>query len=137
VIALIREYKEDDINLINVLGRDLHDNYLLKLSSVGKCLVYEDNENVLGFITFDLYSDRAEVIDIIVHINHRHKGIGYALVSKMIEECKNCKNITLEVSCKNKNAIDLYKKSGFNIISTRKRYYENGSIDAYLMYKEI
>jgi ribosomal-protein-alanine N-acetyltransferase len=136
---MIREYNSNDINLINVLGRDLHDNYLFKLSEVGKCFIYEENGEILGFITFDMYDDRAELIDIIVHINHRHKGIGSKLLSCMIDECTNkgCKNITLEVRCNNECAINFYKKHNFKIISTRKRYYENGKVDAYLMYREL
>ena len=53
--------------------------------------------------------------------------------------CKNnkCKSITLEVRQNNQSAISLYKKCGFKIISTRKRYYENGQVDAYLMFREL
>ena len=39
--------------------------------------------------------------------------------------------ITLEVAVNNEPAISLYKKFGFEIISTRKNYYDN--VDAYLM----
>ena len=47
-----------------------------------------------------------------------------------------CENITLEVRVSNKVAINLYKSCGFNVVATRKRYYENGE-DAYLMLKEF
>ena len=47
-----------------------------------------------------------------------------------------CENITLEVRVSNVVAINLYKSVGFNIVATRKKYYENGE-DAYLMLKEL
>lgn len=136
---MIREYSNKDINIINILGRDLKPDYLFKLNNVGKCYIYEVEDESVGFISFDMYDDRAEIIDLVVHINHRKKGIGYELVSNAIDLCKDngCKSITLEVRCDNKPAIELYKKCGFKIISTRKRYYDNGQVDAHLMFREL
>lgn len=136
---MIREYNEKDFNIINILGRELTPNYIFKLTTVGKCFVYESDGDVLGFIILDTYSDRAEIIDVVVHINHRNKGIGSKLLECGIEKCvdNKCKSITLEVKCNNVCAVNLYKKSGFKVISTRKKYYENGTIDAYLMYREL
>jgi ribosomal-protein-alanine N-acetyltransferase len=86
-----------------------------------------------------MYDDRAEILDITVHINHRNNGIGCELINKVLEICKNngCKSITLEVRHNNESAVALYKKCGFKTISTRKRYYENGTVDAYLMFREL
>ena len=47
-----------------------------------------------------------------------------------------CENSTLEVRVSNTVAINLYKSFGYEIVTTRKRYYENGE-DAYLMLKEL
>ncbi len=136
---MIREYNENDFNNINVLGRDLDINFLLKMTPSRKCFVYEEKEELIGFITFDILADRSEIIDFIVHINHRKNGIGSLLINKTIEIAKesNCKSISLEVKSTNKPAITFYQKHEFNIVSTRKRYYENGSIDAHLMYREL
>lgn len=135
---MIREYNESDINLINVLGRDLHSDYLFEKKEFRNCYVYEEGD-LLGFITYDLFEDRAEVIDIIVHINHRHRGIGTKLLSKVIEVCSNgtCKSITLEVRDTNDFAVELYKKHGFKIVSKRKRYYDFGNVDAYVMLRDL
>lgn len=136
---MIREYKENDYNDINILGRDLDINFLLNLSPSRYCFIYEEKHTIIGFITFDILVDRSEIIDFIVHINHRKKGIGSLLIEKMVEISKqnNCKSISLEVKSTNKPAILFYKKNGFNVVSTRKRYYENGSVDAHLMYREL
>lgn len=136
---MIREYNELDFNKVNVLGRDLNINFIIKLTPERKCYIYEKNDEILGFITFDILIDRVEIIDFIVHINHRKKGIGSLLLNKAIEVSisNNCKSISLEVKSTNKNAISFYIKNNFKNVSTRKRYYENGSIDAYLLYREL
>lgn len=136
---MIREYEEKDYNFICILGRDININYVYKLSDVGKCYVYELDGEIVGFATMDLFSDRSELIDICVSLLHRNKKIGDALLKKIIEVSKNnnCKNITLEVRCDNDFAIRLYKNNEFKIVSVRKKYYSNGTIDAYLMCREL
>lgn len=136
---MLREYEDKDLNNINVLGRDLDINYLFKSRKERRCFLYEDKGETLGFITFDILSDRSEIIDMIVHINHRKHGIGFELINKAITISRElgCKSITLEVKSINKVAIEFYKKNEFKIVGTRKRYYENGSIDAHLMYREL
>ncbi len=134
---MIRKYNESDFNKLNVLGRDISDNYIFDINN--DCFVYEENDNIIGFISYKLLVDRAEIIDLFVHINYRRKLIGSKLLENMIDECKSfgCKSITLEVKVTNIAAIDLYKKYEFKIVSTRKQYYENNSIDAHLMYREL
>ena len=136
---MIVEYNKEDINQINVLGRDLNLEYLFKELDNRKCYVFKDNNNLIGFITFDLLQDRAEIIDIIVHINYRKKGIGQNLLNEAIKymQINGIKNVSLEVKVSNKEAINLYKKNDFKITTTRKNYYESGSVDAYLMCREM
>jgi ribosomal-protein-alanine N-acetyltransferase len=134
---MIREYNEMDINKINVLGRDLSSNYMFDKRS--RCLVYEDKDMLVGFVSFHLLGDRAEIVDLFVHINYRRKLIGTSLLEEMIKICEEngCKSITLEVKTNNVAGVELYKKHNFKIISTRKNYYENGTLDAHLMYREL
>ncbi len=136
---MIREYIDSDFNSVCVLGRDININYSFRISEVGKCYVYELDGSVIGFALVDLFSDRSELIYICVALAHRNKKIGDALLKKVIGVSKNngCENITLEVRCDNKFAIKLYKKNGFVVKSIRKKYYNNGQIDAYLMYREL
>lgn len=136
---MIREYKTEDINDINVLGRDLNLDYIFNEEPHRNCFVYEKSDNIIGFISFDILKDRAEIIDIIVHINHRNQGIGQELLSATLEYMaqNNIKSISLEVKVTNKEAISLYKKNNFKVTTTRKRYYESGRVDAYLMYREL
>ena len=136
---MIKEYSEKYFNYVNVLGREISSNYILNLSSVSKCFVYEEDEEIVGFILIDLFDDRAEVIDIAVSLLYRNKKIGDKLLKHIIEICKNkgCENITLEVKVNNQPAIKLYKNNGFKILSIRKKYYSNGTLDAYLMIRKL
>lgn len=57
------------------------------------------------------------------------------MLEALIEKAKETSTlITLEVNEKNISAINLYKKYGFQIIGTRKKYYDN-NFDAYIMTK--
>lgn len=134
---MIREYNENDYNKINVLGRDISNNYMFDKTS--DCFVFEENDSIIGFISYKILVDRAEIIDLFVHINYRNQSIGSKLLESMIDKCNSsgCKSITLEVKVTNIAAIELYKKYEFKIISTRKQYYENNSVDAHLMYREL
>ena len=136
---MIREYETKDFNFVSIIGRDITLDYTFKLSNVGKCFVYELNKEVVAFAIMDIFEDRSELIDICVAPINRHKGIGDVLLKKAIEESKinNCKSISLEVRIDNEFAINLYKKNNFRIANIRKKYYNNGSVDAYVMYREL
>ncbi len=136
---MIREYVDNDYNIVNVLGRDIEPTFKLNLSPVSKCFVYEDSNNVVGFIIADIFDDRAEIIDVAVDVMYRNKKIGDKLVKYIIELSKNngCDNITLEVRVNNDPAIKLYKNNEFKVISIRKKYYSKGTIDAYLMQRKL
>ena len=49
---------------------------------------------------------------------------------------ESVKLVTLEVRKENIPAIELYKKFGFEIVTTRKNYYQNQE-DAYLMGRRL
>lgn len=115
---LFKEYKEN----YKVINNDFTHNY---------CYVIDDK--IIGFIIYSTIYENTEIIDIFVSKDYRNKNIGYKLLNKVLEENKN-NNITLEVNVTNKIAINLYKKLNFEVVATRKEYY-NG-VDAYLMLKK-
>lgn len=133
---MIRDYKDSDFTIVTALGRDIDIDFKLSLSPVSKCFVYEDSNEVVGFIIADIFEDRAEIIDIAVDVMHRNNKIGDKLVKHIIELSKNCDNITLEVRDNNNAAIKLYKNNGFKTVSIRKKYYSNGTVDALLMQRK-
>ena len=136
---MIKEYKSEFYNSVLVLGREIKDDYELSFSPVSKCFIYEENDEIVGFIIADIFDDRAEIIDVAVDVMYRNKKIGDKLVKHVIGLAKNnkCENITLEVKVTNKPALKLYKNNNFEIVSIRKKYYANGTIDAYLMSRKL
>ena len=97
---MIRDYLDKDIIDIEILGNELHKNYSFTLDTFSKCKVVELNNNIIGFITYSIIYDRAEIIDIIIKEEYRKKGYAKNLIEEIIIELKenNCKNITLEVN---------------------------------------
>lgn len=99
--------------------------------------VYTENDQILGFINYDILYERAELLYIAVLEEAQNRKIGSKLLEFMIENCKkkNIQNITLEVNVENKRAIFLYEKYGFTKVAVRKNYYQG--IDGILMEKEL
>jgi len=98
-----------------------------------KSFVYLENNIPVGLISYSLIYDRIELEYIWVQKEFRKCGIGSKLMDKMLSE--DASNITLEVRKSNVDAIDLYKKYGFKVVSVRDNYY--GSEDAFLMMREM
>lgn len=65
----------------------------------------------------------------------QRQGLACKLMERLIEEAYREKiaALSLEVDVNNKPAIELYRKMGFIITNTRKKYYKNGN-DAYIMW---
>jgi len=98
-------------------------------------LVYIDNNNVVGFLIYDVLYEKVEIIYIFVSEECRNKGIAKTLLNHLINTCSDKENITLEVKADNVKAINLYKKFDFKSVAIRKKYYDG--IDGILMEKKI
>ncbi len=95
-------------------------------------LVYELNQNILGFMYVLDAIDNFDLMYIATKKEERNKGIGSALLNYFINNY--FKSIMLEVRVDNLNAINLYHKYNFKEINIRKGYY-NG-IDAIVMRRD-
>jgi len=97
-----------------------------------------NNNCILGICVFHKIYDEAEIRYLSVHPSYKRKGLGKKLVHKIIRLCKNdnIKKIFLEVSSKNKQALNFYDNFGFETISIRTKYYRDGS-DAFLKEKNV
>lgn len=136
---IVRTYNKQDIDYINKLGIELHNNYKFNLDSFSNCLVCVNKDKILGFVTYSIIYERAEIVDIIINESYRRTGCGLALINSIISEClmKNVNNITLEVNEENSGAIKFYEKLGFNKVAIRRNYYDNGNKNAYVMEKKL
>lgn len=136
---IIRSYVKSDVDEITKLALELHDNYVFNLNNFSSCFVCMENNHIIGFATYFILYEKAEIIDICVKTEYRKKKIGTKLIEKVIDECyKNCcENITLEVNINNQVALNFYNCFDFKIVARRKNYYNNGTDDAYVMEKKL
>ena len=133
---MIRSLELKDIKTINKLINDK--NYIVNEYELNKkAYVYLKDKEIVAFISYQIFYERAELNYIFVKAEERKKGIASILIEKMIEDCKesNVEKIDLEVNILNESAINLYKKYDFKVISIRPNYYDG--VDALLMMKEV
>ena len=95
------------------------------------------NDNLVGYIISKITYPETHILNLTVKKNFRKKGIGKALIELIISNARlrNSENIILEVRATNTDAQSLYKKLDFEVIGTRKDYYEskNDREDAYVL----
>ena len=137
MLKLIRKAIKDDIDSINLLGEQLHKNFTKTFhidteieNKNAIVLVALDNDEVIGYLYALNFVDNIDLLSIFVSNNKRCQHFGSKLMKHLINEVIN-QTITLEVSTKNNEAINLYKKYGFKGIGLRKNYYEDS--DAVIM----
>jgi len=95
-------------------------------------------EKIVGFLNGEIILDEGNILMISVKKEFQNKGVGRKLMNRFEKLAKKegVKAIYLEVSEKNINAIDFYKKLGFIPVGQRKNYYKNGE-NALLLKKEV
>ena len=133
----IRRANYKDVDQINIIGTELHDNfsYLYKMNdtlktSYSRVYVYEENNKILGFIHVDSHFEIMDLVNIVVLKSEQGKGIGKSLLSFVVDN-EQYEKIMLEVRENNIVAINLYNKFNFKEIYRRKNYY--GNEDAIIM----
>ena len=145
--------KSDFYNFIPMEIKDLNKIYNLELESydfpwtkeiLRDCILYKYdsfvvffNDNLVGYVIAKITYPETHILNLTVKKSFRKKGIGRSLIELIIREArlKNSETIILEVRVNNIQAKSLYKKLNFEIIGTRKDYYEseNGREDAYVL----
>ena len=90
----------------------------------------ENEKNVLGYIVFYGTIESTDIFEVAIKKEYQGRGFGKKLLIEsmkdLIEDKKNIEiknKFLLEVNEKNKEALKLYKKVGFEEISIRKNYY--------------
>jgi ribosomal-protein-alanine N-acetyltransferase len=143
-------------DLYNFLPMDIHyltKVYELELESydfpwtkeiLRDCILYKYdsfvvvlNDNLVGYIISKITYPETHILNLTVKKSFRKKGIGKGLIELIISDARlrNSENIILEVRADNTDAQSLYKKLNFEVIGTRKDYYESkdGRQDAYVL----
>lgn len=99
-------------------------------------VVYAGDEHV-ATAGFTYTKPEADISNVCVKDSYRHRGIASRLLEYMIDTAlgEGVNAFTLEVRCKNENAIGLYKKVGFKEEGVRKNFYTNPQDDALIMWR--
>ena len=138
---MIRQATNNDIASINKLGLLIEDNFT-KVYDIKDLLtkeyvhiyVYEENNEIKGFIHLESHFEICDLINIAVYTSYQRNNIGTKLLDYAITNTTSDK-IMLEVRESNTKAINLYTKLGFKEINKRIKYY--GNEDALIMERVI
>jgi len=96
-------------------------------------------QRIIGFIMCGITPIRSvRILLLVVRNEYRSRGIGNALMDKIIEKTKarGLHRMTLEVRVGNAKAISFYQKMGFKSIDLAKGFYKDGE-DAYILEKVL
>lgn len=99
---------------------------------------FNEKEDLVAYISYSVAADSADIEDVLVIPEERGKKISSSLVEYALKDLteKGVTEVFLEVREKNQVARSLYEKFGFNIVSVRKKYYNDGE-NAVIYKKEL
>ena len=99
-------------------------------------LIAREEDKLVGFCGLWGVGDEGQITHVCVQKEARGKGVGTALLTKMIELGKErgLTAFTLEVRVGNTPARELYKKVGFWEAGIRKGFYDEPKEDAMIMW---
>lgn len=143
---LVREMKLEDIEQVYSIEENTfpdpwsRDAFTKELTSNKHSIymVVEEESSILAYAGLWNIVDEGYITNIAVKQDRQGEGLGKKVTQALIEEGKkhNILSFTLEVRVSNKNAINLYKKLGFEIYGVRKNFYDKPKEDAFVMWKQ-
>jgi ribosomal protein S18 acetylase RimI-like enzyme len=111
----------------------------LPVDSTHAVLVAREEERgpVIGFAATQRLGRRIAVIGLAVDARHRRRGLGAALLSRVVELAQDLdlREVALHVAVKNEAAIALYDREGFRPVRRLRGFYRTG--DAWEMVKRL
>jgi ribosomal-protein-alanine N-acetyltransferase len=118
--------------------RDLETNDMAHYLVVGEEDVPPSEQQIDGIMGFWVMAGEAHIITIAVRPARRRQGIAEALLIAAIELAVSLRAhlMTLEVRQSNTAAQAMYRKYGFDVTGTRKKYYNDNGEDAVIMSTE-
>jgi ribosomal-protein-alanine N-acetyltransferase len=99
----------------------------------------QHSPNLAGYIVARLGADELHINNVAVRENYRGRGIGHALLARILAEGmrSGCQAAYLELRAGNSVALSLYQKCGFRVTARRDRYYSDPAEDALVMMVEF
>jgi ribosomal-protein-alanine N-acetyltransferase len=98
-------------------------------------MVAEWEEQIVGFMIYELHRTRLHILNFAVHGDYRRQGVGQQMVLKLISKLSHQRRtrILLEVRETNLEAQLFFRATGFRAVSVLRDFYEDTTEDAYLM----
>ncbi len=101
----------------------------------GVGMVAEYNEEIIGFMIYELHKNRLHILNFAVCKAFRRRGVGHSMVRKLTRKLSQQRRnrILVEVRETNLDAQLFFRDSGFQAISILRDFYDDTTEDAYLM----
>lgn len=98
-------------------------------------LVAEYDEEVVGFMIYELHKSRLHILNFAVHSDFRRSGVGEQMIAKLVSKlsAQRRTRVLLEVRETNLEAQLFFKSKGFRATSVLREYYDDTPEDAYAM----
>ena len=130
-----RDFTVRDIPLVLTIERLVYDSpwsqakftdSLNNPKTLSSLLIIDDQ--VLGYFVATHSPDSVDLLNICIHPEHQHQGLGTQLFDYLTQQLQalSLNTIFIEVRASNKSALLFYQKLGFNLIDSHKKYYSNG-----------
>lgn len=102
-------------------------------------LVEEDAGGIAGYAGLDLGGEVADIMTIAVAPRAQGRGVGGRLLAELVERAARdgAEYLMLEVRDDNAPARALYERAGFELLTTRRRYYQPGGVDAHILRRTL
>jgi ribosomal-protein-alanine N-acetyltransferase len=98
-------------------------------------MVAECEEQIVGFMIYELHKTRLHILNFAVHNAFRRHGVGRQMAAKLISKLSHQRRtrILLEVRETNLDAQLFFRSTGFRAVSVLRDFYQDTTEDAYLM----
>jgi len=98
-------------------------------------MVAEFDDQVVGFMIYELHKSRLQILNFSVHNDFRRRGVGTSMADKLISKLSHQRRnrILLEVRETNLAAQLFFRAAGFRAVAVMRDFYEDTTEDAYLM----
>ncbi len=98
-------------------------------------MVAELNEQVVGFMIYELHRTRIHILSFAVHSEHRRCSVGSAMIEKLVSKLayQRRNRIVLEVRETNLAAQLFFRELGFLATGVLRSFYEDSTEDAFMM----
>ena len=98
-------------------------------------MVAEHEDQVAGFMIYELHKSRIHVLNFAVAESYRRRGVGSQMIAKLIAKLSSQRRsrVILEVRETNLAAQLFFRENAFRAVSVLRSYYADTPEDAYLM----